>query len=170
MPSGGEDVSSAEEDLSAAEADEAVSSAEEDLSTAEVEIMVSSAEEDLSAAEAGVFSTDTLDFLFLRGGSIVNPGTRGELSRLLRYCSAGSRLNICERMPSSMGERTGRRPAEGALLGVGSLGAVLLALALLPLALIGLFGLFPAGQRGRVQWNSGRSELSVNKVSAVKLR
>ena len=72
-------------------------------------------------------------------------------------------------MPSSMGERTGRRPAEGARLGVGSLGAVLLALALLPLALIWLFGLFPAGQRGRVQWNSGRPELSVNKVSAVRL-
>ena len=28
---------------------------------------------------------------------------------------------------------------------------------------------FPAGQRGRVLWNSGRPELSVNKVSAVRL-
>ncbi len=125
MPSGREGGSSAEEDLSAAEADEAVSSAEEDLSTTEVEIVVSSAEEDLSAAEAKVLYTDTLDILFLRGGSW-SPGTRGELSRL-RYCSEGERLNICERMPSSMGERTGRRPAEDALLGVGSLGAVLLA-------------------------------------------
>ncbi len=43
-------MSSAEEDLSAAEAGKTVSSAEEDLTTAEVEIVVSSAEEDLSAA------------------------------------------------------------------------------------------------------------------------
>ena len=57
------------------------------------------------------------------------------------------------------------RPTDGARLGVGSL----VALALLPLALIWLFGLFPAGQLGRVQWNSGRPELSVNKVSAVRL-
>jgi hypothetical protein len=86
-------VSSAEEDLTAAEAGKAVSSAEEDLTTAEVEMVVPSAEEDLSAAEAGVLSKDSLDFLFLRGGSW-SPGTRGELSRL-RYCSAGERLNIC---------------------------------------------------------------------------
>ncbi len=163
MPSGREGVSSAEEDLSAAEADEAVSSAEKDLTTAEVEVVLSSAEEDLSAAEAEVLSEDTLGFLFLGGGSW-SPGTRGELSRV-RYCSAGERLNICERMPSSMGERTGRRPVEEARLGAGSLEAVLFALALLPLALIWLFGLFPAGQRGWVQWNSGRPELSVNKVN-----
>ncbi len=159
MPSGREGVSSVEEDLSAAEAGKTVSSAEEDLTTAEVEIVVSS--EDLFAAEAEVLSEDTLDILFLRGGSW-SPGTRGELSRL-RYCSAGERLNICERMPSSMGEREGRRPAEGTLLGV-----FLLALVLLPLALIWFFGMYPAGQRGRVQWNSGRPELSVNKVSAVR--
>ncbi len=139
-----------------------MSSAEEDLSAAEAEMDVSSAEEDLSAAEADVFSTDNLAFLFLGGGS-VSPGRRGELDRP-RCDRAGERLNICERMPSSRGERAGRRPAEGARLGVGSL----LALALLPLALIWFFGLFPAGQRGRVQWNSGRPELSVNKVSAVK--
>ena len=154
MPRG---MSSAEEDLSAAEAETEVSSAEEDLS---------SAEEDLSAAEADGSSKETFAFLFLGGGSI-SPGRRGELERL-RCDRAGERLNICERIPSSIGERIGRRPAEGARLGVGSLGASLLALALLPLALIWLFGLFPAGQRGRVQWNSGRPELSVNKVSAVK--
>ena len=127
---------------------------------------MSSAEEDLSAAEAGVSSADTLAFLFLGGGSL-SPDRRGELDRL-RCDRAGERLNICERMPSSRGERAGRRPAEGARLGVGSLGAYLLALVLLPLALIWFFGLFPAGQRGRVQWNSGRPELSVNKMSAVK--
>ncbi len=137
-------------------------STEEDLFAAEAEIGVSSAEEDLSVAEAEVFSNDTLAFLFLEGGS-ESPGRSGELDRL-RDCRAGERLNICERMPSSIGERAGRRPAEGARLRVGSL----LALALLPLALIWFFGLFPAGQRGRVQWNSGRPELSVNKVSAVK--
>ncbi len=139
-----------------------VPSTEEDLSAAEAEIAVSSAEEDMSAAEAEVFSNDTLDILFLGGGS-GSPGRREELDRL-RYCREYGRLNICERMPSSMGERARTRPAEGARLGVESL----LALALLSLALIWLFGLFPAGQRGRVQWNSGRPELSVNKVSAVK--
>ncbi len=78
---------------------------------------------------------------------------RGELERL-RCDRAGERLNICERIPSSRGEQAGGRLAEGARLGVGSLGASLPALALLPLALIWFFGLFPAGQRGRVQWNS----------------
>ena len=171
MPNGGEGLSSAEEDLSAAEADVAVSSAEEDLSTTEVEIMVSSAEEDLStaevdvaassaeedlsAAEAEVFSSDTLDNLFLRGGSIVNPGTRGELDRLLRYCRSGGRLNICERMPSSMGERTGTRPAEGTRFGVG----LLFALALLPLALIWLSRVVP-GWPAR----SGSVELGTSRV------
>ncbi len=142
--------------------------AEEDLFAAEANVEVSSAEEDLSAAEAGVSSTDTLAFLFL-GGGFLSPGRRGEMDRL-RYDRAGDRLNICERMPSSRGERAGRRPAEGARLGVGSLGAYLLALTLLPLTLIWIFGLFPAGQRGRVQWNSACPELSVNKVSAVKQR
>ncbi len=96
-------MSSAEENLSAAEAEMGASSAEEDLSAAEAEVGASSAEEDLSAAEAEVFSSDTLDFLFLGEGS-ASPGTRGELDRLLWYCSEVGRLNICERMPSSMGE------------------------------------------------------------------
>ena len=93
MPRGEVGVSLSEEDLSAAEAEIGVSSAEEeDLSAAEAEIGVSSAEEDLSAAEADVFSTDTLAFLLLRGGS-VSPGRRGELERL--HCDrAGERLNI----------------------------------------------------------------------------
>ncbi len=132
---------------------------------------VSSAEADLSPAEVDVSSTDTLGFLLLGGGS-TNPGKRGELSRdeleRLHCDRAGERLNICERMPSSRGERTGRRSADDALLGFGSLRASLPALALMPLALIWFFGLFPAGQRGRVQWNSGRPELSVIKVSVVK--
>ncbi len=115
-----------------------MSSAEEDLTTAEVEMVVSSAEGDLSAAEAEVFSNDTLAFLFLGGGS-ASPSRRGELDRLLRYCREVGRLNICERMPSSMGERAGTRPAEGARLGVG----LLVALALLPVGLIWFFGFVP---------------------------
>ncbi len=159
-------MSSAEEDLFAAEASIEVSSVEEDLFATEARVEVSSAEDDLFATEASVPSTDTFVFLFLGEGSL-SPGRRGELDRL-RCDRAGDRLSICERIPSSRGERAGRRPAEGARLGVGSLGASLLALALLPLALIWFFELFPAGQCGRVQWNSGRPELSVNKVSAVK--
>ena len=111
-----------------------MSSEEEDLFAAEANDEVSSAGEDLLAVEASVSSRDTFAFLFLGGGSL-SPGRRGELDRL-RCDRAGDRLNICERMPSSRGERAGRRPAEGARLGVGSLGASLLALALLPLALI----------------------------------
>ncbi len=99
-----------------------MSLSEEDLSAAEAEIGVSSTKEDLFTTEADVSSIDTLAFLFLGGGS-VSPGRRGKLDRL-RCDRAGERLNICERMPSSRGERAGRRPAEGARLGVGSLGAV----------------------------------------------
>ncbi len=65
-----------------------------------------------------------------------------------------------------MGERTGVRLDA---TGEGSFEAFV-AVAFLPLALIWFVGLFPAGQRGRVRLNSGRLELSVNKVSAVKLR
>ncbi len=56
-----------------------------------------------------------------------------------------------------MGEGLGPVPPFGSLV----------ALACLPLALVVLFGLFQAGQRGRVQWNSGSLELLVNRVCAV---
>jgi hypothetical protein len=47
---------------------------------------------------------------------------------------------------------------------------VLGAVAFLPLALITLSGHVPAGQRGRVRLELGTSQLSVNKVSGVRLR
>ncbi len=70
MPRAGVGVSSAEEDLFAAEANVTVSSAEKDLLAAEASVTMSSAEEDLLAAEASVSSRDTFAFLFLGGGSL----------------------------------------------------------------------------------------------------
>ena len=106
--------------------------------------------------------TGSLAFLLLGAGS-GRPVRRGEPD-LLRW--EEERGNSWVRAPSSMGERVGVRLVA---TGEGSFEAFV-AVAFLPLALIWFVGLFPAGQRGRVRLNSGRPELSVNKVSAVKLR
>ena len=106
--------------------------------------------------------TGSLAFLLLGAGS-GRPVRRGEPD-LLRWEEERGKSWV--RAPSSMGERVGLRlvaPGEGSF-------EAFVAVAFLPLALIWFVGLFPAGQRGRVRLNSGRPELSVNKVSAVKLR
>ena len=80
-----------------------------------------------------VTSTDTLTFFFLGGGGgSTKPSDRGELERL-RCDRADERLPVCDRVP-------GRRPADSARLGVGSLPVLLPVLALLPLTLILFFG------------------------------
>ena len=80
--------------------------------------------------------------------------------------SAGDRFSICDLMPSSMGDRTGTLFSTGDKEGPFVLGAA----AFLPLALITLLGTFRLASAVGFVWNSGRPELSVNKVSGVRLR
>ena len=92
-------------------------------------------------------STDTFAFLFL-GALSGSPDRRGEPDLLRLDCplfdSPEDRLYIWERIPSSMGERTGRGdwrlvPVGEGLSRVAPFGS-LVAFACLPLALIVLFG------------------------------
>jgi hypothetical protein len=107
----------------------------------------------------------TGSFAFLLLGTGSGRPLRREEPDLLRW--EEERGNGKVRVPSSsMGKRAGVRLD---VTGEGSFEAFV-AVAFLPLALIWFVGLFPAGQRGRVRLNSRRPELSVNKVSAVKLR
>ncbi len=80
--------------------------------------------------------------------------------------SAGDRFSICDRKPSSMGDLTGILLSTGDEAGSFVLGAA----AFLPLALITLSGTFRLASAVGFVWNSGRPELSVNKVSGVRLR
>ena len=80
--------------------------------------------------------------------------------------SAGDRFSICDLMPSSMGDRAGTLFSTGDEEGPFVLGAA----AFLPLALITLSGTFRLASAVGFVWNSGRPELSVNKVSGVRLR
>jgi hypothetical protein len=99
----------------------------------------------------GDFSLSTDDFAFLFLGTLFGRPDRRDEPDLLRlerdeevFERSGDRLNTWERIPSSMGERTGRGDWRLVPVGEGlsrdTLFGCLVALACLSLALIVLFG------------------------------
>ncbi len=114
----------------------------------------------------------SLGFLFLGVGSMFKlrrgsfPADLLRTEREVEPWSAGDRFSICDRKPSSMGDLAGLLLSTGDERGPFVLGAA----AFLPFGLITLSGTFRLASAVGFVWNSGRPELSVNKVSGVRLR